>query len=42
MRKVLMILTLAVSYLAMTGAASANMPGGSPQCGDDCGSPIGN
>ena len=42
MRKYFMILTLAFSYLALTGAASANMPGGSPQCGDDCGILIGN
>jgi hypothetical protein len=36
MRKLFMILTLAASYLALSGAASANMPGGPPECGDNC------
>lgn len=36
MRKFFMIITLAVSFLAVTGAASAEMPGGAPQCGDNC------
>jgi hypothetical protein len=35
MRKLFMILTLAVSYLAVTGAASADMPG-SPTCSPNC------
>ena len=35
MRKFFMILTLAVSYLAVSGAASADMPG-SPQCDPLC------
>ena len=36
MRKLFMILTLAVSYLAVVGSASANVPGGAPECGNDC------
>jgi hypothetical protein len=34
MRKFFMILTLAVSFLAVT--ASADMPGGPPQCSPNC------
>jgi hypothetical protein len=33
MRKLMMILTLAVAFLSVTGVASAVDP---PQCGDDC------
>jgi hypothetical protein len=36
MRKFFMILTLAVSYLAISGAASANVPGGPPGCDPNC------
>jgi hypothetical protein len=36
MRKFFMILTLTVSCLAITGAASADMPGGPPQCSPNC------
>jgi hypothetical protein len=35
MRKFFMILTLAVSYLAVSGAASANVPQ-TPQCDPGC------
>ncbi|MGD1070756.1 MAG: hypothetical protein ABSB15_11500 [Bryobacteraceae bacterium] len=40
MRKFFMILTLAVSFLAVTGVASTDMPGGPPQCSPNC--PFGN
>jgi len=33
MRKLVMILTLAISFLAVTGAANAIEP---PTCGDNC------
>lgn len=34
MRKLMMILALAISYLGLTAAASAN--GNPPECGDTC------
>ena len=34
MRKLMMLLTLAISFLGVTGAASAG--GSPPQCGDNC------
>ena len=36
MRKFFMILTLAVSYLAVAGMADDNLPGGTPQCDPNC------
>jgi hypothetical protein len=36
MRKFFMILTLAVSYIAISGVASADMPGGPPTCSPNC------
>ena len=36
MRTLFMILALAASYLAVTGAASANTQGGAPQCSPGC------
>jgi len=36
MRKFFMILTLAVSYIAISGAASADMPGDPPACDPNC------
>jgi len=33
MRKLLMILTVAISFLGITGAANAGPP---PACGDNC------
>ena len=36
MRKLFMILTLAVSYFAVAGMASTERPGGNPECDPNC------
>jgi hypothetical protein len=36
MRKLFMILTLAVSFLAVSGVASSGVPGGVPECDPNC------
>lgn len=36
MRKLFMILTLAISYFAVAGMADDGMPGGSPECAPNC------